>query len=154
MRTEQLSVDSEKIVLSVPYTDSLPESLDKVESEKKNLGVTGISVSLITLEQVFLKYVFSYFQHILYILLCILFFYCIVRYRVVKKEDDGKHLNELFTASLQKVTGHELCMQSTLALLRKKFTYTQKNLVNLFIIVRIFLHYLLYGCIINIYFSL
>jgi len=112
-----------------------------VESEKKNLGVTGISVSLITLEQVFLKYVFSYFQGIFYILL--LFSYCILRYRVVKKEDDGKHLNELFTASLRKVTGHELCVQSALALLCKKFTYTKKNLVNLFIIVRIFLHYLL-----------
>lgn len=56
-RAEQLSIDSEKIVLNVPYTDSLPQSLDKVENEKKNLGVTGISVSLITLEQVFLKYV-------------------------------------------------------------------------------------------------
>lgn len=56
-RTQQLSVDNEKIVLNVPYTDSLPQTLDKVENEKKNLGVTGISVSLITLEQVFLKYV-------------------------------------------------------------------------------------------------
>jgi len=55
--TQQLSVDSEKIVLNVPYTDSLPQSLDKVESEKKKLGITGISVSLITLEQVFLEYV-------------------------------------------------------------------------------------------------
>lgn len=55
-RTQQLSVDSEKIVLNIPYTDSLPQSLDSVESEKKKLGITGISVSLITLEQVFLKY--------------------------------------------------------------------------------------------------
>lgn len=56
-RTQQLSIDSEKMVLNVPYTESLPQSLDKLESEKKKLGVTGISVSLITLEQVFLKYV-------------------------------------------------------------------------------------------------
>lgn len=56
--TQQLSVDSEKIILSVPFNDDLPQSLDKVESQKKNLGITGISVSLITLEQVFLKYVF------------------------------------------------------------------------------------------------
>ncbi|KOC60391.1 ABC transporter A family member 6 [Habropoda laboriosa] len=54
-RTQQISVDNEKIVLSVPNTETLPQSLDKVEIEKKNLGVTGISVSLITLEEVFLK---------------------------------------------------------------------------------------------------
>ncbi|XP_018306221.1 ATP-binding cassette sub-family A member 1 [Mycetomoellerius zeteki] len=101
-RTQQLSIDSEKIVLNVPYTDSLPQSLDKVESEKKKLGVTGISVSLITLEQVFLK--------------------------IVRSEDSGKHLNELFTAPLQKVTGIKLCMQSISALFCKKFTYTRKNL--------------------------
>ncbi|TGZ53371.1 phospholipid-transporting ATPase ABCA3 [Temnothorax longispinosus] len=101
-RTQELSVDSEKIVLNVPYTDSLPQSLDKVENEKNKLGVTGISVSLITLEQVFLK--------------------------IVNKEDNGKHLNELFTSPLPKVTGSELCMQSIWALLCKKFTYTRKNL--------------------------
>ncbi|XP_018365508.1 PREDICTED: retinal-specific ATP-binding cassette transporter-like [Trachymyrmex cornetzi] len=104
-RTQQLSVDSEKIVLNVPYTDSLPQSLDKVESERKQLGVTGISVSLITLEQVFLK--------------------------IVRNEDSGKHLNELFTAPLQKVTGTELCMQTISALFCKKFTYTRKNLTSL-----------------------
>ncbi|XP_011644080.1 retinal-specific ATP-binding cassette transporter-like [Pogonomyrmex barbatus] len=107
-RTQQLSVDSEKIVLNVPFTDSLPQSLDKVENEKKKLGVTGISVSLITLEQVFLK--------------------------IIKKEDNGKHLNELFTAPLPKITGHELYMQSILALFCKKFTYTRKNLTNLLMI--------------------
>jgi len=57
-KVQQLSVDREKIVLNVPYNDDLPQSLDKIESKKKSLGVTGISVSLITLEQVFLKYVF------------------------------------------------------------------------------------------------
>lgn len=56
-RTQPVNVDSEKIVLSVPHTETLPQSLDNVENEKKNLGVTGISVSLITLEEVFLKYV-------------------------------------------------------------------------------------------------
>ncbi|KAM0731026.1 Phospholipid-transporting ATPase ABCA3 [Formica fusca] len=108
-RTQQLCVDTEKIVLNVPYTDSLPQSLDKVESEKKKLGVTGISVSLITLEQVFLK--------------------------IVKKEDSGRHLNELFTAPLGKVTGTMLCMQSILALLAKKFTYTRKNITTLLMII-------------------
>lgn len=56
-RTQQVSVDSEKIVLSVPNTETLPQTLDKIENQKKKLGVTGISVSLITLEEVFLKYV-------------------------------------------------------------------------------------------------
>ncbi|XP_014485767.1 PREDICTED: ATP-binding cassette sub-family A member 1-like [Dinoponera quadriceps] len=104
-RTQQLSVDSEKMLLSVPYTASLPRSLDSVESEKKKLGVTGISVSLITLEQVFLK--------------------------IAKNEDNGKHLNELFTAPVDKIRGNELYLQSLLALLSKKFTYTRKNLANL-----------------------
>ncbi|OAD58503.1 ATP-binding cassette sub-family A member 3 [Eufriesea mexicana] len=54
-RTQQISVDSKKIVLSVPNTETLPLSLDKVDSQKNNLGITGISVSLITLEEVFLK---------------------------------------------------------------------------------------------------
>ncbi|KAL0101171.1 hypothetical protein PUN28_018788 [Cardiocondyla obscurior] len=106
-RTQQLSLDKEKIVLNVPYTDSLPQSLDKVESEKNKLGVTGISVSLITLEQVFLK--------------------------IVKKEE-GTPLNELFTAPSQKITDGELCIQSILALFWKKFTYTRKNLTNLLFI--------------------
>ncbi|XP_011251490.2 retinal-specific ATP-binding cassette transporter [Camponotus floridanus] len=109
IRTQQLCVDTEKIVLNVPYTDSLPQSLDKVESQKKKLGVTGISVSLITLEQVFLK--------------------------IVKKEDNGSHLNELFTAPLSKVTGSMLCMQSILALFAKKFTYTRKNITTLLMII-------------------
>jgi len=106
-------------------------------------------VSLITLEQVFLKYVLSY-PNIFYVYYYN--FFIVSFLRVVKKEDDGKHLNELFTTSLRKVTGHELCIQSALALLCKKFTYTKKNLANLFIIVCIFFHYLFYDCIINIYY--
>lgn len=107
-RTQQISVDSEKIVLSVPNTETLPQSLDKVEGQKRNLGVTGISVSLITLEEVFLK--------------------------VIKNEDNGKHLNELFCPPSQKVEGWSLCMQSILALLHKKLTYTKKNLSNTLLI--------------------
>ncbi|CAK9811271.1 Phospholipid-transporting ATPase ABCA3 [Anthophora quadrimaculata] len=101
-RTQQISVNSEKIVLSVPNTETLPQSLDKVEIQKKNLGVTGISVSLITLEEVFLK--------------------------VIKTNDNVKHLNELFCLSTQKVEGWSLCMQTILALYSKKFTYIKKNL--------------------------
>lgn len=51
----QVTLEKEKIVLSVPYTEDLPHSLDQIENQKKTLGVTGINVSLITLEQVFLK---------------------------------------------------------------------------------------------------
>ena len=104
-KTQQITVDSEKIVLSVPNTETLPETLDKVENQKKNLGVTGISVSLITLEEVFL--------------------------RVIKNEDTGKHLNELFCPPSQKVEGWSLFIQSILALYHKKLIYTKKNLSNL-----------------------
>ncbi|XP_050474315.1 phospholipid-transporting ATPase ABCA1-like [Bombus huntii] len=107
-RAQQISVDSEKIVLSVPNTETLPQSLDKVEGQKRNLGVTGISVSLITLEEVFLK--------------------------VIKNEDNGKHLNEFFCPPSQKVEGWSLCMQSILALYHKKLTYTKKNLSNTLLI--------------------
>ncbi|XP_053973007.1 retinal-specific phospholipid-transporting ATPase ABCA4-like isoform X1 [Hylaeus volcanicus] len=103
-RTQQVSVDSEKIVLSVPNTETLPQSLDKVENQKKQIGVTGISVSLITLEEVFLK--------------------------VIKKEDNGKHLNELFSPPSQRIDGWNLSIQRILALYHKKLTYTKKNLSN------------------------
>ncbi|CAL7939781.1 unnamed protein product [Xylocopa violacea] len=104
-RTQQVSVDNEKIVLSVPNTETLPQCLDKVEEQKETLGVTGISVSLITLEEVFLK--------------------------VINREDSGKHLNELFCPPSQKVEGWSLCIQAILALYHKKLTYTKKNLGNL-----------------------
>ena len=55
--SELINFDGGKIVLSIPYTDQLPDDLDKIEERKKELCVNGISVSLITLEQVFLKYV-------------------------------------------------------------------------------------------------
>ncbi|KZC13655.1 PREDICTED: ATP-binding cassette sub-family A member 1-like [Dufourea novaeangliae] len=103
-RTQQVSVDSEKIVLSVPNTTNLPESLDSVENQKQDLGVTGISVSLITLEEVYLK--------------------------VIKKEDNGKHLNEVFCPPSQRVDGWTLYTQTILALYHKKLTYTVKNLSN------------------------
>ncbi|XP_078049321.1 phospholipid-transporting ATPase ABCA3 isoform X2 [Augochlora pura] len=103
-RTQQVNVDSEKIVLSVPYSETLPKSLDNVESQKQNLGVTGISVSLITLEEVFLK--------------------------VIKKEDNGKYLNESFSPPSQRVDGWNLYMQTISALYHKKFTYTVKNISN------------------------
>lgn len=56
-------------------------------------------------------------------------------YRVVKKEDSGTHLNELFTSPLKKITGSKLFTQSILALFSKKFTYTKKNISTLLVIV-------------------
>lgn len=54
-QSEILNADGGKVVMSIPHTPELPDSLDKIEANKKELGVTGMSVSLITLEQVFLK---------------------------------------------------------------------------------------------------
>ena len=50
-----VSNDGSKIVLNVPNTPEFPDILDETERQKSYLGITGISVSLITLEQVFLK---------------------------------------------------------------------------------------------------
>lgn len=55
LKHEWSNAEDGKVILSVPYSDRLPETLDNVESMKSSLGITGISVSLITLEQVFLK---------------------------------------------------------------------------------------------------
>lgn len=57
-QTEVISDDHGKMVLSIPYNDDLPDTLDKIEAQKKELGITGMSVSIITLEKVFLKYVY------------------------------------------------------------------------------------------------
>ncbi|KAJ8686327.1 hypothetical protein QAD02_022121, partial [Eretmocerus hayati] len=46
---------SGKMVVCVPNTSDLPDSLDRLESKKTLLGVSGLSVSLISLEQVFLR---------------------------------------------------------------------------------------------------
>lgn len=58
--SQLISFDGGKIVFSIPFNDRLPNDLDKIEDEKTKLGVTGISVSLITLEQVFLRYYIFY----------------------------------------------------------------------------------------------
>lgn len=54
-QSEITSTDGSKIQLSIPQSPALPDLLDKLENNKTELGITGISVSLITLEQVFLK---------------------------------------------------------------------------------------------------
>ncbi|KAF7990497.1 hypothetical protein HCN44_000302 [Aphidius gifuensis] len=50
-----LNQRNDSIVLAIPNSESLPETLDKLEFSKKKLGITGISASIITLEQIFVK---------------------------------------------------------------------------------------------------
>lgn len=61
--SEVIGINHEKIILSVPDNDELPDSLDKIELNKEELGVTGINVSNFTLEKVYLEYlIMSYTQ--------------------------------------------------------------------------------------------
>lgn len=61
----------------------------------------------------------------------------ILFFRVIKKEEKEKHLNEIFYSPLQKVQGWSLCMQTILALYHKKLTYTKKNITHTLLTVRI-----------------
>ncbi|XP_033219462.1 retinal-specific phospholipid-transporting ATPase ABCA4-like isoform X2 [Belonocnema kinseyi] len=101
--SELINFDGGKIVLSIPYTDHLPDDLDKIESSKKKLGVNGISVSLITLEQVFLK--------------------------ATNEDNDKTEVDNSHMERIKKVDGHKLVFQSAMALLLKKLTFTQKNML-------------------------
>lgn len=60
-------IEGAKITLTVPNGPDLPNTLDDIEHKKVELGISGMSVSLITLEQVFLRLVskFSIFGQIL-----------------------------------------------------------------------------------------
>lgn len=53
--TKVINEDGGKLVLSTKISPHLPDLLDKIENRKEDFGVSGLSVSLITLEQVFLK---------------------------------------------------------------------------------------------------
>ncbi|XP_014231053.1 ATP-binding cassette sub-family A member 3-like isoform X1 [Trichogramma pretiosum] len=108
-RGQILNLDGGKLVLSIPYTPELPDSLDKMEKKKKELGVTGMSVSLITLEQVFLK--------------------------VTKDNEDVTDSCQPFLDKTTKLKGQSLFIQSILALLRKKITYTRKNIITVALII-------------------
>ncbi|XP_014205590.1 ATP-binding cassette sub-family A member 1-like [Copidosoma floridanum] len=104
-----LNVDGGKVVLSIPYTPELPDSLDKMESKKKDFGITGMSVSLITLEQVFLK---------------------VTR----DNEDNTDSCHTLLNGGL-KLQGHAYFVQRALALLKKKYAYTCKNIITISLII-------------------
>ncbi|KAF7992262.1 hypothetical protein HCN44_001587 [Aphidius gifuensis] len=96
-----LSEGDGKIVLAIPKTESLPEALDKLESSKKKLGITGMSVSIITLEQVFLK--------------------------ITKEEGDEMDTINNPIRTFEKESGFTYFMQTFWGYLIKKFAYARKN---------------------------
>ena len=49
------SIEGNKLSINVPKSMELPDSLDRLEQAKESLGISGLSVSTISLEQVFLK---------------------------------------------------------------------------------------------------
>ncbi|XP_063977334.1 uncharacterized protein LOC135162614 [Diachasmimorpha longicaudata] len=98
---EILNQGEGKVVLAIPQVESLPEALDHLESSQKDLGITGMSVSMITLEQVFL--------------------------RVSRDDVDAVELRDQYEC-WTKVVGLKYFLQCFSAFLRKKFTSAQKNL--------------------------
>ncbi|XP_051153055.1 phospholipid-transporting ATPase ABCA1-like [Leptopilina boulardi] len=103
VESQLISFDGGKIVFSIPFNDRLPNDLDKIEDEKTKLGVTGISVSLITLEQVFL--------------------------RATKEDNSDPNDNDIVLEEIKKVEGYHLILQSLFALFKKKFSYLRKNIL-------------------------
>ncbi|XP_015109411.1 ATP-binding cassette sub-family A member 2 isoform X2 [Diachasma alloeum] len=99
---ELLNQDEGKMVLAIPQVKSLPEALDHLESSRKDLGITGMSVSIITLEQVFL--------------------------RVTRDDADAVETREHIEYP-EKVTGLEYFRQCFFAFSLKKFTTIRKNAI-------------------------
>ncbi|XP_011306963.1 retinal-specific ATP-binding cassette transporter [Fopius arisanus] len=97
-----LNQDEGKMVLAIPQVESLPQTLDHLESSRKTLGITGMSVSIITLEQVFL--------------------------RVTRDDADTVESKEQIGYS-GKATGLEYLRQCFFAFFQKKFTSIQKNMM-------------------------
>lgn len=54
-KAEIRCIDGTKVILHLPNTPELPKTLDLLDCRKKELRLTGLSTSLITLEQVFLE---------------------------------------------------------------------------------------------------
>ncbi|XP_058807201.1 ATP-binding cassette sub-family A member 17-like [Phymastichus coffea] len=99
---EVLSDDRGKMVLSIPYNNNLPDTLDTIEEKKKELGITGMSVSIITLEKVFPK--------------------------VTQDNNDPSESRRPFTNTSQKLQGLHQVLHIWKALLCKKAIYTLKNI--------------------------
>ncbi|XP_043460752.1 phospholipid-transporting ATPase ABCA1-like [Leptopilina heterotoma] len=98
-----INSDQGKIIFSVPFTEQLPEHLDRIEEKKHDLGITGISVSLITLEQVFL--------------------------RATKEDNDNLEEKNFPVEKFDKIEGFERFKQSFIALILKKCAYVRKNII-------------------------
>ncbi|XP_012253261.2 phospholipid-transporting ATPase ABCA1-like isoform X1 [Athalia rosae] len=106
-----------RLVISIPMTNSLPEILDKMETNKTELGITGVSVSTITLEEVFLR---------------------TAQQEEYQEEDEEDAINltsvnrtvsDKFNdpAVYVKLIGSQLTKQIFIALLIKKFCYARRN---------------------------
>uniref|UniRef100_A0A0C9QB95 ABCA3_5 protein n=1 Tax=Fopius arisanus TaxID=64838 RepID=A0A0C9QB95_9HYME len=95
-----LNQDEGKMVFAIPMAESLPEALDKLESQKQKLGITGMSVSIITLEQVFL--------------------------RVTREDTDEVDANDQIRSS-HKITGFLYFTQCFRAFVIKKVAFMRKN---------------------------
>ncbi|KAJ8686329.1 hypothetical protein QAD02_022123 [Eretmocerus hayati] len=104
---KMISQDGGKVVFGIPNSPTLPDSLDKLENTKKTYGVTGLSVSLISLEQVFL--------------------------RVTQDPEDPEKSREPFRRVQRNTSKLELFQQSFKALLMKKIIYTAKNTLTIFL---------------------
>ncbi|XP_048510196.1 phospholipid-transporting ATPase ABCA3-like isoform X2 [Athalia rosae] len=103
-----------RIVVSIPFTSSLPEILDNIESQKLQLGITGVSVSMITLEQVFLK--------------------AAEEEENVEPVDDVDGIEAPVAKNYKRLTGFALTRQMISALFNKKITYFSNN-PSLFLII-------------------
>lgn len=102
--SQLVSHDSGKIVFSIPFTQRLPNDFDRIEENKDQLGITGISVSLITLEQVFL--------------------------RATKEDSRDSNDSDFVSEEIKKIQGYQLFIQSACALFRKKCIFLQKNIMS------------------------
>ncbi|XP_033225198.1 ATP-binding cassette sub-family A member 17-like isoform X3 [Belonocnema kinseyi] len=115
--TELLRLEDETMVICVPYTDQLAESLDEIESKKRDLGVTAINVSLVTLEQVFLNSFCKCKKQSLQLF----------SPRVTKKEEDVD-FSRPFVNLAYCSKDYELLLQTIYALFEKNFIRTRRSL--------------------------
>lgn len=56
-RGRVVDIENCKMNIQIPNTPNLPELLDELERQKTEFGIRSMKVSIITLEEVFLKYV-------------------------------------------------------------------------------------------------
>ncbi|XP_033219403.1 phospholipid-transporting ATPase ABCA1-like isoform X2 [Belonocnema kinseyi] len=99
-KSHLINLDGTRIVFSIPYSDPLADDLDKIEERKKELGVNDISVSLINLEQVFL--------------------------RATTEENEKSEVYPM--EQITKVKGVQLSLQSAMALFQNKCAFMQNNM--------------------------